>query len=449
MTSTQADKHPFLSKPYMTIIGLSIPVTISMIAEPITGLIDTAFVAQLGSESLAALGVGTSALSSTFWIFNFLGISTQTEVAKALGKSDEQRASQITSVALLFAIALGIVLAILGLFLAPTVSQLLGAEDAVLTGATTYIRVRLISVPALLITMTGFGALRGLQDMRTPLYVAVGVNVMNVILDAIMIFGWGVIPAWGIGGSALASALSQWFGAGWVMWRIHKDIGIIPHINLNDIRGLIRVGGDLFLRTGLLTIYLLYKTRVANQIGDNAGAAHQVIRTIFLFTAFGLDGIAITTQSLVGYFLGSNNIKIARHVAIVSMRLGFMFGLLLMLIQLASSNLIIQTMLPDDAIDLFWGAWLISIFVQPLSAIAFVTDGIHWGTGDYTYLRNAMFMSTLAGVICLALVDTSASQAFTFVWLSYPINIGIRAGLGVLRVIPGIGNSRLRPALID
>jgi len=81
----EADSHPFVRNPHRTLIALSLPVLLSLVAEPLTGLVDTAFVARLGAVPLAALGVATVLLSSVFWIFNFLGIGTQTEVARAEG----------------------------------------------------------------------------------------------------------------------------------------------------------------------------------------------------------------------------------------------------------------------------------------------------------------------------------------------------------------------------
>ena len=96
-------QHSFQTKPNRTLIALSIPVLLSMTAEPITALVDTAFIASLGVDALAALGVGTTALSSLFWIFNFLGISTQTEVAQFFGKGKAEETGKITSLALVLA----------------------------------------------------------------------------------------------------------------------------------------------------------------------------------------------------------------------------------------------------------------------------------------------------------------------------------------------------------
>ena len=91
------DRHPFVDRPNRTLLALSIPVFFSLIAEPLTGLVDTGFIARLGAAPLAALGVGTAALSSIFWIFNFLAVGTQTNVAQALGHQDEAQATSVTS----------------------------------------------------------------------------------------------------------------------------------------------------------------------------------------------------------------------------------------------------------------------------------------------------------------------------------------------------------------
>ena len=95
--SPESALHPFIRHPHRTVLALSAPVLFSLVAEPLTGLVDTAFVAQLGAAPLAALGVGTAALSSIFWVFNFLGIGAQTDVAQALGAGEARRATRILS----------------------------------------------------------------------------------------------------------------------------------------------------------------------------------------------------------------------------------------------------------------------------------------------------------------------------------------------------------------
>ena len=188
MTTVAPPEHPFIRSPNATLLTLSLPVLLSLIAEPVTGLVDTAFVARLGSHSLAALGVGTSVLSGVFWIFNFLGIGSQTEVAQSMGHQNPARASQLVGLALLLAIIFGLLLLAAGMLFAPQIARLMGAATKVQTQAEIYIRWRLTGAPAVLVTLAAFGALRGLQDMRTPLKVAILVNSLNIVLDAALIF---------------------------------------------------------------------------------------------------------------------------------------------------------------------------------------------------------------------------------------------------------------------
>ena len=110
-TSSHASR--FLKAPFRTFFSLWFPVLFSLVAEPLTGLVDTAFVARLGAAPLAALGVGTMVLSSVFWIFNFLSVGSQTEVSQSLGRRDMDRGVRIGSLALMLALAAGVMLMLL------------------------------------------------------------------------------------------------------------------------------------------------------------------------------------------------------------------------------------------------------------------------------------------------------------------------------------------------
>ena len=252
-SESPARDHPFVERPNRTLLALAVPVFFSLIAEPLTGLVDTAFVSRLGAEPLAALGVGTAALSSIFWIFYFLAIGTQTNVAQALGQEDEARATSMTSLALLISVLAGVGLIFAGWLLAPWIASLLGAEGIMQAQATEYMRIRLFGAPAMLAMLTAFGALRGIQDMRSPLWIALAVNGLNIVLDALIILGFGPLPALGIAGAAAASALAQSLGAVWAVAVVLRKLGWSRDFKIGEVRRLLQIGGDLFLRTGLLT----------------------------------------------------------------------------------------------------------------------------------------------------------------------------------------------------
>lgn len=445
--SASAGSHPFVTKPHRTLLALSVPVFFSLIAEPLTGLIDTAFVARLGVVPLAALGVGAAALSSVFWMFGFLGVGTQTEVARAAGRSAMPQAVRMASLALALGVACGVVLLGVGWVAAPWIVQLLGADPASAEGraiaasAVVYMRIRLVAAPALLLTLAGFGALRGLQDMRTPLWIALLVNAINIALDPLLIFGLGPIPAYGIAGAAWASVMAQWVGALLVVGSIGRKLGLSRHFDVQDVSSLIVIGGNLFVRTGLLTLFLLLTTRLATQIGADSGAAHAAIRQVWLFTALGLDALAVTAQSLVGYFEGAGSMKQMKRVAALASVWGLLLGGGLGLGMVLATPLVALLLVPAGALAAFGGAWVAAAVVQPLNAVAFVTDGIHWGTGDFAFLRNAMLLATGVGAALLFQIDQAGPTALFWVWCVTGVWIAVRALFGVVRVWPGIGRS--------
>ena len=440
----ESDSHPFLRQPNRTIVYLSLPILLSLIAEPLTGLVDTAFVARLGAVPLAALGVGTGALSSVFWIFNFLAIATQTEVAQTTGRGDLALARNALSLALLIGLAISLLLSGLLYAGAAAVAAALGAEGAVHELATEYIRLRLLGGPAVIVVMVGFGALRGVQDMKTPLWIALGINLANILLDYVFIFGWGALPALGVAGAALASTAGQWLGAIWMLRELQRRIGLSRDISIGAGVKLMRVGRDLFIRSASLTLFVLVATRVATQMGAEAGAAHQVIRQVWFFTALVTEALATTAQSLVGYFFGSGRRGYARRVAIATTRWSLTTGCAMLVIMLAGTPFVLAALVPADAAAVFLAAWVIAALSQPLNALAFITDGILWGASDYRFLRNAMMMATVCGLLGLQSIASDRADAFSGVWLMTALWIGVRAFWGVARLYPGIGDSPFR-----
>lgn len=425
-------------------VMLAVPVLFSLIAEPLTGLLDTAFITRLGIIPLAALGIGTSVLSLGFWVFNFLGISTHTGVAQALGRQDQVEASRITALALTVALGLGLLVIAVVWPLAPAMARWAGATGPdVIDNAVIYVRYRLIGAPAVIMLMVVFGTLRGLQDMVSPMIVAIGINVLNVVLDWVLIFGVGPFPEWGIAGAALASVIAQWIGVLWAISVVARKLGMPASIDFSKAFNLFKVGGDLFVRSGMLILFLFFGTRVANQMGAEVGAAHQVIRQLWIVAVFIMEAFAETTQSLTGYFFGANMIKQTRQVAWYGTLWGLGTGFFVSVLLFISTGLIYRWLLPVEAAVAFTAGWLPAVLSQPLNSLAFITDGVHWGTGDYSYMRNGMILASVIGIGGLWLVEQSGSTNLAWVWAMTVLWIIIRATWGMVRIWPGVGKAPL------
>jgi MATE family multidrug resistance protein len=435
--------HPFLARPHRTLLALAAPVMVSLAAEPLTALVDTAFVARLGPAPLAALGVATTLLSSILWVFNFLSIGTQTELARSHGAGREHDGRRTATLALGLGALLGLTLAVLAWPLAPAAVRLMGLDEAGVAAGAGYLRVRLVGAPAVLITVSAAGALRGRQDMRIPLVIALAVNALNLLLDPLLIFGLGPFPRLELVGAAWASTVSQWLGAGLAVLAVGRRIGFTSQETWRDAGRLFAIGLDLFLRTGALLLFLALATRAANRVGVEAGAAHQAVRQFWVFTAFLLDAYGMAAQSLVGFFLAGGQRLVARRVAGITCLWGLGTGAALAAGMLLLAGPVSKLLVPEDARLAFLGAWWVAAVFQPLNSLSFVTDGLHWGTSDYRFLRNAMGVATATGALLLFLLEGHRGFDLTHVWLITGVWIAVRAGFGVTRIWPGFGAAPL------
>lgn len=433
------DQHPFVERPHRTLVVLSIPILCSLVAEPVTGLVDNAFIARLGATEAAALGAATALFSSCFWMLFFIGVGTHTEVANAFGAADFDRARRAVGAALVLAVGLALgAIAIVWPFLSELATWM-GATGAMHVHTVDYMEIRLIGVLPQLFMHVCFGAMRGYQQFRLPLWIAIAANLVNLVLDPLLIFGAGTIPAMGVAGAAWASSVSQWVGAALALGVLRKRNSWVLGLHWDVMCRLFAVGRDMLIRTGCLTFFLVASTRLATRVGAEAGAAHLAVRRVWELSAFILDAYAMTAQSLVGYFLGAARVELARRVAGVGAKWSFGTGCVVTLLMLLGAPLAKNLLVPPEAWSLFGAAWLVSALGQPINSLSFITDGVHWGTGDYPYLRNATLFATVVGLGGLWLVNESADDALVQIWLVTTAWISARALSGIVRVWPGIG----------
>ena len=378
-----------------SILRLAAPVLGALAADPLYSLADTAFVGNLGAGELGAVAVGTAAFTASFWLFSFLAYGVTPRVARAVGAEDDRTAAALGVQALLMAVGIGACVTAVGMVFAGPVVRALGAGPEIEPLAESYLRIRVLSAAAVLIAQVGHGWLRGAQDTRTPMYIAVGGALVNVGLDYVLIYpaGLGVRgAAWAtvIGQSLAAAAflvilIPRWAPAG-VRWRFERGMAT----------GLLRIGADLVVRTGALLGAMTLATSVAARMGVAELGAWQITMQIFLFLAFVLDSVAIAAQALVGRHLGAEARDQATAVSFRLMEWGLLAGLGLGAVLLLLRHPLAATFTSDQAVADSSAAligWL--ALVQPISALAFTLDGILIGASDTRFLAKAMLASSL------------------------------------------------------
>ncbi|MDX1449349.1 MAG: MATE family efflux transporter [Acidimicrobiia bacterium] len=392
------------------ILALSVPALGSLAADPVLSLVDTAFVGRLGAVPLAALGVDTALFAFAFSIFNFLAYATTPMVAQARGRGDISGSGVIVQRAIALALGLGALSTAFLWLLAEPLVRLMQAAPEVVDPAVSYLRIRAFAVIALLVITAANGAYRGFKDTRTPLYVTVAVNGLNVVLDWWFIFGLGL----GLEGAALATVAAQWVGAfvflGLLRTVARREVWPRGRIRVIDLRPFLSVGSILVLRTLLLMISLTIAAAAAARVGTVEVAAHQVVAQLWFLLAMIIDALAIAAQALVAELEGADDHSGARALSTRLLRWGVAGGVVLGLAIGVGGHAVAPLFSTDPAVvAAIRSVVVIAAVMQPVAAWVFVADGVFLAKLRMRLLAG----STAAGLGALVLV---LAVAFPLGW---------------------------------
>lgn len=389
------------------ILRLGVPALGALVAEPIFLLADSAMVGHLGVEPLAGLGIASAVLQTIVGLMVFLAYSTTPAVARRLGAGDERGAVAAGVDGCWLALALGVVLAGAGWAASPFLISLFGASAGVTEQASVYLGISMLGLPAMLLVYAATGLLRGLQDTRTPLAVAVAGFAVNIVLNYLFIYVAGL----GIAGSALGTVAAQW---GMVLVyvvivaRHARRVGapLLPHHA--GIGRTARSGGWLLLRTASLRAAMLLAVFAATQLGPDELAAFQVTMTVFATLAFALDALAIAAQALIGKGLGSGDLETVRAALRRCIQWGVGAGAVLGAVTIALSPFAAGLFTSDASVAALLPLSLAIVGLgAPLGGYVFVLDGVLIGAGDARYLA-------LTGLVNVAVFVPLAAAAATW-----------------------------------
>ncbi|MEW2391283.1 MATE family efflux transporter [Streptomyces venezuelae] len=407
------------------IIALAVPAFGALVAEPLFVLADSAIVGHLGTAQLAGLGVASALLTTAVSIFVFLAYATTAAVARRVGAGDLQAAIRQGMDGIWLALLLGAAVIAVVLPTASALVDLFGASDTAAPYAVTYLRISSLGIPAMLVVLAATGVLRGLQDTRTPLYVAIGGFVANGVLNVGLVYGADL----GIAGSAWGTVIAQCGMAAvylYVVVRGAKRHGASLRPDAAGIRACAQAGAPLLVRTLSLRAILMIATAVAARLGDSDVAAHQIVLSLWSLLAFALDAIAIAGQAIIGRYLGADDPDGARAVCRRMVQWGIASGVVLGLLVVLARPVFIPLFTGDgDVQDAALPALVVIALAQPICGIVFVLDGVLMGAGDGPYLAWAMIV-TLAAFTPVALLVPTFGGGLTALWGAMTLMMAVR-----------------------
>jgi MATE family multidrug resistance protein len=443
-TITTAGRKP-LPGGIREISDLAYPVVLTQISTTLMGVVDSAMVGRLGATELAAVGFAGVWIFTLYSLLDGTASGVQTFVSQAEGADDSRSCGSWVWQAL-YALAPAAILMTLGvaLFVRPALA-LLGPSDGMQTAAASYVLARAPGEVGFVLVMIFTSFFRGVGDTRTPLYVTLGANIVNLVLDYGLIFGNLGLPAWGVAGAGTATAIAHWvsMAAIFLAYRRKKLADRYQTHPVRPDKAAIR----RFLRTGVpiggqwfmgMTSFAVFTTMVAH-MGDTPMAASQAFVMLLSLSFMQAVGIAIAATTLVGRYVGAENPEAVARSFRSAIVLGIGVGGLVALLFVTIPTPLLRIFTDEaDVLSLGRPLLLIGALFQLFDAVAIISDGALRGAGDTRWpflVELALgwgFFLPLAWFLAITL-----DGGLTGAWLGGLIHICLLALVLVLRFRSG------------
>jgi len=382
------------------ILKLAIPNILSNITVPLVGIVDLALMGHMDSElHLNAIAIGGTIFSFIYMGFGFLRMGTTGFVAQAHGRNDGSELIHIFSRAIMVAFSLALFLIMFQGPIGTLAIYLLDAGSNINPLALDYFHIRIFAAPATLGIYALTGWFIGRQDTKTPLLLALIINVGNIVLNLLFIKVFGMKST----GVAYGTLIAQYIGFSTGLFIIFKRNKHLLRLwtaqnafDLIKFKQYFSVNKDIFIRTILLITTLSFFTASSARMGSEVLAVNTILFQFFLFFTYFIDGFANAAEALVGKKIGENIRQGLKKLIVEIFKWGFWISLPFALIYFvfAKNLMYILTDLPQiiNAAE----PYFIWVGILPIvSFAAFIWDGVYVGAMAAKAMRNSMIISVV------------------------------------------------------
>ncbi|MGX8712586.1 MAG: MATE family efflux transporter [bacterium] len=436
------------------ILGLALPNIVTNITVPLLGMVDMAIVGHLSGDHIGAIAIGTQLFNLIYWNFGFLRMGTSGFTAQAFGAERWNEAIKILIRACTIALSIALLLILLQWPISLAVPHIFEGSNHVISLALTYFFVRIWAAPATLGLYAIKGWFIGMQDSRTPMWIAIALNIVNILASLLFV----IVFHWDMFGVALGTVIANYTGLVLSIlflrkaFKNNKNLKVITDINdlkvlvqdalhWTDMRRFFKINSDIFLRTLCLSGVFTFITAASSHISDQILAVDALLLQFFTLFSYIMDGFAYAGESLVGRHIGARQL---RHLKL-AVRLLIIWGLALTVVftglYAAFGNQFLHIFTDKQDVIAAAANYMTWVLAIPLCGFAaFLFDGIFIGATATHTMRNAMFVATIAFFATYyGLKHLYSSQLDThtwnnILWLSFMLFLTLRGLLQALRV---------------
>ncbi len=414
------------------------PIMLGQAAIPLVGLVDTAVIGRTGNATaLAGVALGATIISMVFWAFGFLRMGMTGLAAQADGAGNVREVDALLLRGIAIGGGIGTALLLLAWPIRELAFALLAGSDSLDAEARGYVTARFFGAPAALCVFAINGWLLGLGRTRAALMLQVVMNIANIALDLLFVWGFG----WGATGVGFGTAGAEWIAlvvgivictriAGLPPLALLRRTGRAALLDRAALTRLFAVNRDLMIRTVALLLMFAWFANAGARIGTQALAANHVLLQFVNVAAFILDAFAFTAESRVGHAIGAGSRRDFLRAGRLTAEFSLLSGAALALLFLLAGPLLIELLTTDRQVRASAMAFLPFAAAIPLLGMpSWLLDGIFIGATRGAALRNAAVAAT---AIYIAVDWALRPYGNWGVWTAFLLSYLLRAGaLGV------------------
>ena len=417
------------------ILHLAIPSIVSNITVPLLGLVDVTIVGHLGATAyIGAIAVGGLLFNILYWNFGFLRMGTSGLTSQAYGRKDKDAEIRV----LVQAVSVGLFSALAMLILQYPIERLafrlLDTSVEVEQYAVTYFRICIWGAPAVLAQYGFTGWFIGMQNSRYPMYIAIVMNVINIVCSSCFVFLFGMK----VEGVALGTVVAQYSGVmmAWWLWfynykELRGRITFRGSLQLIAMRRFFAVNRDIFLRTLCLIGVTTFFTSTGARQGDVILAVNTLLMQLFTLFSYIMDGFAYAGEALSGRYVGACNLVQLKRAVKALFGWGVGLSLVFTLLYGIGGENFLGLLTNDTVVIETAGHYIYWVLAIPLAGFAaFLWDGILIGATATRFMLWAMLVAS--GSFFVIYYCFSGATNNHMLWLAFLVYLALR---GVMQTL--------------